>query len=240
MSFGYYPSYGYGVDWTYILIIIAFIISMAVQAGMQSTFAKYSKVRSMCGMTGAEAAQRILMSEGLYSVAVQPVSGSLTDHYDPRTKTVNLSQSTYSSTSLAALGVAAHECGHAIQDAKGYAPLTLRTALVPVANFCSRFSWILFMLGLFMSSGILLRAGILLFCAALLFQIVTLPVEFNASSRAMNKLEMTGLMASGEMKGVRKVLTAAALTYVAAVLTSVLYLLRLLALANGRGGKRRG
>jgi Zn-dependent membrane protease YugP len=237
MSFGYYPSYGYGVDWTYILIIIAFIISMAVQAGMQSTFAKYSKVPSMCGMTGAEAAQRILMSEGLYSVAVQPVSGSLTDHYDPRTKTVNLSQSTYSSTSLAALGVAAHECGHAIQDAKGYAPLTVRTALVPVANFGSRFSWLLFMLGLFLSSGILLRAGILLFCAALLFQLVTLPVEFNASGRAMRKLEMSGMMASQEISGVRKVLTAAALTYVAAAASSIITLLRLLAMVNG--GRRR-
>ena len=225
----------YSADWTYLLLIGAFILSMIVQFKMQGTFAKYSKIGARSGMTGAQVAQMILQSEGLYNVQVQPIAGSLTDHYDPRTKTVSLSQTVFGSASLAAQSVAAHECGHAIQDARDYAPLRLRTSLVPVANFGSRFSWILFLIGLFMSSGILIKAGILLFSLALLFQLVTLPVEFNASSRALAKLEASGWMQADELAGSKKVLGAAAMTYVAAACTSLMYLLRMLSL----GGRRR-
>ena len=225
----------YYADWTYLLLIGAFILSMIVQFKMQGTFAKYSKVGTRSGMTGAQVAEMILQSEGLYNVSVQPVAGSLTDHYDPRTKTVNLSQTVYGAKSLAAQSVAAHECGHAIQDARDYAPLRWRSSLVPVANFGSRFSWILFIIGLFMASGILIKAGILLFSLALLFQLVTLPVEFNASSRALAKLETSGWMQADELAGSKKVLGAAAMTYVAAACVSLMYLLRMLSL----GGRRR-
>ncbi len=229
----YYGGYGLYFDWTYILVILAFIISFIVQTAMQSTFRKYSRVRSSYGMTGAEVAQRILESEGIYGVQVRPVRGNLTDHYDPRSKTVNLSESIYGSTSVAALGVAAHECGHAIQDARDYAPLRIRSALVPAANFGSQFSWILFIIGLMFQSGILTEIGILLFCLALLFQLVTLPVEFNASHRAMQKLKTLGMEEGQELSDTRKVLIAAAMTYVAAVCTSLLYLLRMIILSGG-------
>ena len=232
-----YGGYYYYFDWTYILIIFAFLLSFIVQTSMQSTFRRYSKVASLCGLSGAEAARRILDSEGLYQVRVQPIRGSLTDHYDPRSKTVNLSETVYGSRSLSALGVAAHECGHAIQDAKEYTPLRVRSALVPVANFGSQFSWILFFIGLLFSSQILCQIGILLFCLALLFQLVTLPVEFNASHRALVKLGDMGLMNRSEVKNTRKVLRAAAMTYVAAVCTSLLYLLRMIILSGG--GRRR-
>ncbi len=225
----------YGFDWTYLLLIAAFILSMIVQVSMQNTFSKYSRIGTRSGMTGAQVAQMILESEGLFNVTVQPVAGSLTDHYDPRTKTVNLSQTVYGANSLAAQSVAAHECGHAIQDARDYAPLRWRTALVPAANFGSRFSWILFLIGLFMASGVLIKIGILLFSIALLFQLVTLPVEFNASSRALAKLEASGWMQADELAGSKKVLGAAAMTYVAAACTSLMYLLRMLSL----GGRRR-
>ena len=231
MRYGYY---GYGIDSTYLLIIAVFLVSMAVQAYMRGTFSKYSKIRNMRGMTGADAARQILDSEGLYQVQVLPVGGSLTDHYDPRTKTVSLSESVFGSTSLAAAGVAAHECGHAIQDAKGYAPLNIRTALVPAANFGANFSWPLFLVGLFFSSGILIRIAILLYILALLFQLVTLPVEFNASSRAMEKLKSLGLLQSEEYSGTQKVLRAAAMTYVAAAAASVMYLIRMLILSGDR------
>ena len=229
----YYGGYGLYFDWTYILVILAFVLSMLVQTAMQSTFRKYSRVRSSYGMTGAEVAQRILESEGIYGVQVRPVRGNLTDHYDPRSKTVNLSEAIYGSTSVAALGVAAHECGHAIQDARDYAPLRIRSALVPVANFGSQFSWILFFIGLVIQSGILTEIGILLFCLALLFQLVTLPVEFNASHRAMQKLKTMGMEEGRELSDTRKVLTAAAMTYVAAVCASLLYLLRMILLSGG-------
>jgi Zn-dependent membrane protease YugP len=232
-GYGYNPYY-FGFDWTYLLIIAAFVLSMLVQVFMKSTFAKYSRIRSASGLTGADVARRILESEGIYDVQIRPVTGSLTDHYDPRSKTVNLSESVYRSNSLAALGVAAHECGHAIQHAKNYAPLSVRSTLVPLANFGSGFSWPLFVAGLIFSSGILCKVGILLFCFALLFQVVTLPVEFNASHRALRKLSALGLMDSREVGGARKVLTAAAMTYVAAVCSSLLYLLRMVILAGGR------
>lgn len=185
-------------------------------------------------MTGAEAAMRLLHSQGIYDVTVRQVRGHLTDHYDPRTKTVNLSQAVYSQTSVAALGVAAHECGHAIQDNVGYAPLRLRSAFVPVANLGSTLSWPLIVIGLLIGMTPFIRLGIWMFTLALLFQVITLPVEFNASSRAVTLLDQLGILSGQEVDGTRKVLGAAALTYVAAVAVSLLQLLRLVLLFGGR------
>lgn len=223
---------GWGFDGTYVLIILAFLISVLVSAKMNATFSKYSKVRSYCGMTGAQAAQRILSSAGIYDVRIEHVSGKLTDHYDPSNKVLRLSDAVYGNTSIAAIGVAAHECGHAVQHAKNYVPLSVRSAIVPVANFGSQLSWPLFLAGLIFSFRPLLMIGILLFCAALLFQIVTLPVEFNASARALRMLDETGIMGRQEIRGTKKVLRAAAMTYVAAVIGSLLQLLRLLILSG--------
>ena len=229
-----FMGYYYGFDWTYGLVLLAMAISLIVQFGMKNTFSTYSRIPSQRGLRGWEAARMILDGEGLYQVQVQHVAGSLTDHYDPRTKTVNLSDASYNSTSLAALGVAAHECGHALQDARGYAPLQIRSALVPVANFGSSLSWPLFLAGLFFSIRPLLTAGIVLFCGALLFQIVTLPVEFNASRRALQQLSDNRMLYEDEVRGSKKVLRAAAMTYVAAVISSLLQLLRLLLLSQNR------
>lgn len=223
---------GWGFDGTYVLIILAFLISALVSAKMNATFSKYSKVRSYCGMTGAQAAPRILSSAGIYDVRIEHVSGKLTDHYDPSNKVLRLSDAVYGNTSIAAIGVAAHECGHAVQHAKNYVPLSVRSAIVPVANFGSQLSWPLFLAGLIFSFRPLLMIGILLFCAALLFQIVTLPVEFNASARALRMLDETGIMGRQEIRGTKKVLRAAAMTYVAAVIGSLLQLLRLLILSG--------
>ena len=223
---------GWGFDGTYVLIILAFLISALVSAKMNATFSKYSKVRSYCGMTGAQAAQRILSSAGIYDVRIEHVSGKLTDHYDPSNKVLRLSDAVYANTSIAAIGVAAHECGHAVQHARNYVPLSVRSAIVPVANFGSQLSWPLFLAGLIFSFRPLLMIGILLFCAALLFQIVTLPVEFNASARALRMLDETGIMGRQEIRGTKKVLRAAAMTYVAAVIGSLLQLLRLLILSG--------
>lgn len=229
--------YYYGFDWTYLLVLAAFVFTLIVQGTMKSTFNRYSRMRSFSGMTGAQVAQQILASEGLYGVQVIPISGNLTDHYDPRNKTVGLSQTVYGSTSLAAQGVAAHECGHAIQDAKNYAPLGIRSALVPIANFGSSAAWPLFFIGLLFQAPILMKVGIFCFLFALLFQLVTLPVEFNASHRAMKKLKTMNLMQQEELKGARRVLSAAAMTYVAAAATSLMYLLRMIILSGG--GRRR-
>ena len=223
---------GWGFDGTYVLIILAFLISALVSAKMNATFSKYSKVRSYCGMTGAQAAQRILSSAGIYDVRIEHVSGKLTDHYDPSNKVLRLSDAVYGNTSIAAIGVAAHECGHAVQHAKNYVPLSVRSAIVPVANFGSQLSWPLFLAGLIFSFRPLLMIGILLFCAALLFQIVTFPVEFYASARALRILDETGIMGRQEIRGTKKVLRAAAMTYVAAVIGSLLQLLRLLILSG--------
>lgn len=190
---------GWGFDGTYVLIILAFLISALVSVKMNATFSKYSKVRSYCGMTGAQAAQRILSSAGIYDVRIEHVSGKLTDHYDPSNKVLRLSDAVYGNTSIAAIGVAAHECGHAVQHARNYVPLSVRSAIVPVANFGSQLSWPLFLAGLIFSFRPLLMIGILLFCAALLFQIVTLPVEFNASARALRMLDETGIMGKQEI-----------------------------------------
>lgn len=216
------------------LLIIGMLLSLAASAKLKSTFAVYRKVRSASGMTGAETAQRILRSAGITDVQVVPVQGSLTDHYDPRSKRVCLSQDIYGQTSLAAVGVAAHECGHAIQHAVNYAPLTIRSAIVPAANLGANLSWPLFLAGLIFSIRPLLTIGILLFSLAVLFQLVTLPVEINASSRALKMLGSTGILGQDETSGARKVLTAAALTYVAALAASILQLLRLVILAGGR------
>ena len=230
----YYANRGMGLgfDGTYVLIILAVLISALVSAKMNATFSKYSKVRSYCGMTGAQAAQRILSSAGIYDVRIEHVSGKLTDHYDPSNKVLRLSDAVYGNTSIAAIGVAAHECGHAVQHARNYVPLSVRSAIVPVANFGSQLSWPLFLAGLIFSFRPLLMIGILLFCAALLFQIVTLPVEFNASARALRMLDETGIMGRQEIRGTKKVLRAAAMTYVAAVIGSLLQLLRLLILSG--------
>ena len=228
--YGYYWRF----DPTYLLIIIGMLLSLAASAKLKSTFAVYRGRRSASGLTGAEAARRILNAAGITDVQIVPVSGSLTDHYDPRSKTVRLSEDIYGQTSLSAVGVAAHECGHAIQHHINYAPLSIRSALVPVANFGSTLSWPLFFAGLIFSIQPLLTLGIVLFSFAVLFQLVTLPVEFNASSRALHMLESTGILSRDENSGARKVLRAAALTYVAALASSILQLLRLIILAGGR------
>ncbi len=232
------PGYGYGYgmmfDPTYFLVLIGAVLSMWASARVNSTFQKFSRVRSMTGMTGAEAAERLLRSQGIYDVQVRSVRGNLTDHYDPRTKTVNLSDAVYGQSSVAAIGVAAHECGHAIQDNVGYAPLKLRAAFVPVANLGSKMAMPLILLGLFIGMTPFINLGIWMFILAIIFQVITLPVEFNASARAVRLLDSQGILAGQEVDGTKKVLGAAALTYVAAVAASVLQLLRLLILFGGR------
>lgn len=235
MGFGYYGM-GYYFDPTIVLVLIGAVISMMASASVQSTFRRYSSVRSMTGMTGAEAAERLLHAQGIYDVSVRHVSGNLTDHYDPRSKTVNLSDAVYQSSSVAAIGVAAHECGHAIQHAVGYVPLKLRSAFVPVANFGSQLSIPLIILGVIFggTGSVMVQIGIWMFVLALLFQVLTLPVEFNASRRAVNLLDQNRILQGEEVGQTRKVLGAAALTYVAAVAASVLQLLRLVILFGGR------
>lgn len=224
-------------DPTYILVVIGAVICMIASARVKGTFNKYSQLRSMSGMNGAQVAQRVLQAAGIYDVQVRHVSGCLTDHYDPRTKTVNLSDPVYNATSVAALGVAAHECGHAIQHAKSYAPLSIRSALVPIANFGSMLAWPVILIGLLFntrSSGLIIDIGILLFSAAVLFQLVTLPVEFDASRRALVMLRTQGILADDELKYTRRVLKSAALTYVASAAAAILQLLRIILITNGR------
>jgi Zn-dependent membrane protease YugP len=194
-------GYGYGLglfyDPTYILVVIGIVITLLASSRVKSTYAKYARVRSMSGMTGAEAARRILNSAGIYDVSVERIAGNLTDHYDPRSKVLRLSDSVYGSASVAAIGVAAHECGHAIQDQKSYAPLRIRAALVPVANFGSMLAWPIIVIGFIIGAvETLVPFGIILFSAVVLFQLVTLPVEFNASGRAVAILENTGILGS--------------------------------------------
>lgn len=226
-----YGGYYYGFDPTFIILIPAILFTIYAQFKVSSTTSRYLKVKSQRGFTGEQTARKILDINGLYDVRIEMVRGRLSDHYDPRSKVLRLSQDIYYGTSITSIAVAAHECGHAIQHAKGYAPLNLRSSLVPVVNFASNMSWFLIALGLFMS-GPLLRIGILLFSASVIFQLVTLPVEFNASNRAMVQLADIGILEGKELSQGRRVLTAAALTYVAAALTSVLQLLRLVAIAN--------
>ena len=221
-------------DPTYVLILIGMVLSLMASAKLNATYSTYARVGSRCGLTGAEAAERLLRSQGIYDVAVRRVSGHLTDHYDPRTKTVNLSDAVYGATSIAAIGVAAHECGHAMQDASDYSPLRIRAALVPAANLGSSLAWPLILIGFFIGGGFLVDIGILLFSAAVLFQLVTLPVEYNASHRAVKLLDSIGILRDQEVGQARKVLGAAALTYVAAAAASILQLLRLLLLFGNR------
>ena len=227
---------GYYFDPTWILVIIGAVLSMAASAKVNSTFSKYSKVRSMTGMTGEDAAKRLLNSQGIYDVTVRPVKGQLTDHYDPRTKTVNLSESVFHSTSVAAIGVAAHECGHAMQDNVGYVPLKLRGAIVPVANIGSQAAFPLIIIGVLIGGmgSPLVNIGLILFSLAVIFQLITLPVALNASRRAITLLDQVGILGGQEVNQTRKVLGAAALTYVAALAASVLQLLRLVILFGGR------
>ena len=226
--------YGYyGMDWTYIMVLIGAVLCMLASARVNSAYAKYERVRAMSGMTGAQVAERILAQNGITDVTVQRVAGRLTDHYNPRTKVVNLSETTYDSPSVAAIAVAAHECGHVLQDYKNYVPLDIRTAIVPVANIGSQLGLPLVILGLVIGSfPMLVTIGIWLFSLSVLFQIITLPVEFNASGRALRMLEEYGILGQDETGSARAVLSAAALTYVAAAASSVLQLLRLIMLSK--------
>ncbi len=218
----------------FVLAIVAFLISLFAQINVNSTFNKFSKVRNCRNITGAQAARTILDRNGLYNVNVERVAGNLSDHYDPRANVVRLSDSTYNSTSVAAVGVAAHECGHAIQHAENYAPVKLRMGLVKSTNTASAISYFLVLAGLLFEFAGLIYLGAAFFGVVALFQLVTLPVEFDASRRAMAILSTGVLYDENEVKGARKVLTAAALTYVAALVTSILYLLRLLIMARRR------
>lgn len=224
-------------DYTYFLVLIGAAICMIASANVKSTYKKYASMRSMTGMTGAQVAERLLRNAGLNEVRVGHVGGELSDHYNPATKVVNLSDSVYNSTSVAAIGVAAHECGHAIQHAHGYVPLNLRSAFVPVANFGSKLAWPLILIGLLInsqSSQLIINAGIIMFSFAVIFQLITLPVEFNASSRALVLLEQQGILSERELPYTKKVLGAAALTYVASAASAILQLLRLILLFGGR------
>ena len=230
---GYY--YYHYVDWTYLLVVIGALLSIIASARVNSTFSQYSRVRSMTGMTGAEAAQRILQYNGIYDVQVRQVRGNLTDHYDPRNKTLNLSDSVYGMCSVAAIGVAAHECGHAIQHKENYGPLAIRSALVPAANIGSKLGIPIILVGVLLSyNQVLIQIGIWVFALAVLFQLVTLPVEFNASARAVACLNSYGILVGDEVASCRKVLKAAALTYVAAAASAILQLLRLILLFGRR------
>lgn len=229
---GYY-GYGYYFDPTYFLVLIGAVLCIWAQARVSSTYNRYSRVLSRTGMTGAQAAQRILQLSGIYDVRIEHVGGKLTDHYDPVNKVLRLSDTVYGSTSVAAIGVAAHECGHAVQHDKGYAPLQFRSALVPVANIGSKAGIPLILLGALLGMNqTLIHIGIWVFALAVLFQLVTLPVEFNASGRALAMLGDYGMLDRDETKGCRKVLQAAALTYVAAAASAILQLLRLVLLLD--------
>lgn len=228
----YYGGYGgFYFDPTYILVVIGAVISMIASAKVNSTYNKYQRVRSASGLTGAQAAQRILSSAGLSYVRIEHISGNLTDHYDPSSKVLRLSDAVYNSTSVAAIGVAAHECGHAIQDQEEYAPLKFRGFLVPVANFGSKIAWPLILIGLLFGlsgSNLIVEIGIFCFSLSVLFQLVTLPVEFDASGRALRLLGDMGILRSDEVDKTKKVLSAAALTYVASAAAGILSLLRLI------------
>ena len=232
----YYGGY-YGMYWdpTYILVIIGMVICLLASARVKSTYAKFNRVRSHSGITAAEASEKILHGAGIYDVEIRHISGDLTDNYDPSNRVLNLSDATFRSSSVAAIGVAAHEWGHAIQDAESYAPLKIRGAIVPVVNFGATISWPLILIGIVLGgSRTLIMLGVLLFSLTVIFQLVTLPVEFNASSRALKILGNSHILYDDEISGARKVLTAAALTYVAAAASSILQLLRLLLLFGGR------
>ena len=235
----YYPYY-YGFDWTYLVLVLpCILLSLWASSNVNSTFKKYSKQYSSRRLTGAEAAQRVLSANGVYGVRIERVGGNLTDHYDPKTNVIRLSDSVYSDTSTAAIGVACHEAGHAVQYAENYAPIKVRAAIIPLTNFGSRIAIPLILAGILMTflgsfSDTLVYLGIAAFGMSLVFQIVTLPVEFNASRRAMQAIESANLLTQEERRGARKTLTAAALTYVAATAVALAQLLRLILLFSGR------
>ena len=236
--------YGYGFDWTYLVLVLpCMILAMWASANVNSTFKKYSSQHSYRNLTGAEAAQRVLRHNGVTGVRIERVSGNLTDHYDPRTNVIRLSDSVYSSTSTAAIGVAAHEAGHAVQYAQNYAPIKLRAAIIPITNLGSKLAMPLILAGILFTflgnfSYTLVTIGIAAFGLSVVFQLVTLPVEFNASRRAMDAIASAGLLSEEEQRGAKKTLQAAALTYVAATATAIAQLLRLLVIFGGRGRRR--
>lgn len=231
----YYGGYYYGLDWTYVLVIIGVILTSLASSHVTSVYHRYAGIRAACGLTGAQTAAEILRRNGITDVRVQHINGELTDHYNPSKEVVNLSDAVYGRDSVAALGVAAHECGHVMQKHTGYVPLTVRTALVPIANFGSNVGIWIVIIGLVLGlSQTLTNIGVLLFSFGTLFQLVTLPVEFNASHRALVMLREYQLLGPEEEKQARAVLTAAALTYVAAAASSVLMLLRLILLTGNR------
>jgi len=227
-------------DWTYLVIVMPFVLlSLWASANVNSTFKRYANQHSIRRITGAQAAQKVLSANGVSGVKIERISGNLTDHFDPRTNVIRLSDGVYDATSTAAIGVACHEAGHAVQYAKSYAPIKLRAAIVPVTNFASKLAMPLILLGLILTflenfSFTLVYIGIACFGVAVLFQIITLPVEFNASRRAMQAIDSTGILTDEEQRGARKTLTAAALTYVAATAVALAQLLRLLIIFGGR------
>jgi len=228
------PSYYYGFDIYYIVLILpAILISLWAQVRVSSTFNKYSKVYSNRGMTGAQAARKVLEMNGIYDVSIEPVAGNLTDHFDPKSNTIRLSENVYSSTSVAAIGVAAHEAGHAVQNDCDYTPMRIRSVIIPVTRIGSYLSWPLILLGLALNFEVLATFGIVLFGAVVAFQLVTLPVEYNASRRAINALRETGSLTSDEIPGAKRVLGAAAMTYLASLLMAVMQMLRLILLFGG-------
>ena len=234
------PYYYYGFDWAYLVIVLpCLLLSMWASSSVNSTFNKYSKVNSIRRLTGAEAAQRVLSANGVRGVRIERVSGNLTDHYDPKTNVIRLSDSVYGATSVAAIGVAAHEAGHAVQYAQNYGPIKLRAAIIPITNLGSKLAMPLILAGILFSffgsfSTTLVYLGIAAFSLSIVFQLVTLPVEFNASRRAMEAIETAGLLTHEEQQGARKTLKAAAMTYVAATAVAVAQVVRLLVLFGGR------
>lgn len=224
----------YGFDPTYALVIIGFILTLFASFGVQATFKKYDKISNSRGFTGASAARKILDENGLYNIRVEHIQGNLTDHFSPQENVIRLSDATYNSDSVAAIGVAAHECGHAVQHQVGYAPIKIRNSIVPAVNICNRLSMPIFIIGLLLGLGQLALLGAVLFGAVLVFQLVTLPTEIDASRRALRTLSESYMLEGDELKGARKTLTAAAMTYVAAVAATALQFLRLLMLANRR------
>ena len=231
-----YFSYLYYYDWTYLLIMLpCIVLTIICQINVNTTFNKYSKIRNSRNMTGAQAAEYVLRANGVTGVQIMQVAGNLTDHFDPRSNVIRLSDNVYNSNSIAAVGVACHEAGHAVQHAQGYVPNKIRSAILPVANIGSKLSWIFIVLGLASSIfQVLLYVGIVFFAASVLFTLATLPVEFNASSRALACIRDNDLLSTDEYKGARRTLQAAAMTYVAAAATALLQLLRLILLANNR------
>lgn len=230
MPYGFF----YGWDPTYVLVLFAFILTLIASYGVKATFARYDKVKSSRGITGMEAARRILDANGLQHIRIERVAGNLSDHYSPKENVIRLSDSTYNSTSVAAIGVAAHECGHAVQYQKGYAPIKIRNSIVPVVNISNSLSMPLFFIGILMGSTNLAFAGAILFGVVLAFQVITLPVEINASRRAMQTLNSMYILEGKELGGAKKTLFAAAMTYVASVAATALQLLRLLLIINNR------